>query len=217
MLDHSGRAGRPAGFWIRAVAALVDLLVVALVRSALRALAARSWGPGVAGDAGLDVTVGTFVLLFTCLYTTVLHAHGGQTLGKLVTGIRVMGVEGEPLLPGAALLRYLGYFASLGTLGMGFVMAGLRRDRRALHDLLAGSRVERLPAPAGVSVARGPAPAPGDVEASTATSSPHPALLTAGAPSHDPAPAGAEGGAAAASAPGLPPEAGSTGDGSSRP
>jgi len=27
---------------------------------------------------------------------------------------------------------------------LGFVMAGLRRDKRALHDLIAGTRVERL-------------------------------------------------------------------------
>jgi uncharacterized RDD family membrane protein YckC len=30
-------------------------------------------------------------------------------------------------------------------LGVGYLMAGLRRDKRALHDLIAGTRVERLP------------------------------------------------------------------------
>jgi uncharacterized RDD family membrane protein YckC len=29
-------------------------------------------------------------------------------------------------------------------LGIGYLMAGLRTDKRALHDLLAGTRVERL-------------------------------------------------------------------------
>jgi uncharacterized RDD family membrane protein YckC len=32
-------------------------------------------------------------------------------------------------------------------LGLGHVLAGLRKDKRALHDLLAGSRVERLALP----------------------------------------------------------------------
>jgi uncharacterized RDD family membrane protein YckC len=28
--------------------------------------------------------------------------------------------------------------------GIGYLMAGLRSDKRALHDLIAGTRVERL-------------------------------------------------------------------------
>jgi uncharacterized RDD family membrane protein YckC len=87
------------------------------------------------------------------LYTTVLHGQiGGQTLGKMLMGVRVMGVEGGMLSFGAALLRFIGYFASLASLGLGFGMAGLRPDKRALHDLLAGSCVVR------VARARGPAP-----------------------------------------------------------
>jgi uncharacterized RDD family membrane protein YckC len=61
----------------------------------------------------------------------------------MLTGVRVVGIEGDALSIGAALLRFAGYFASAGICGLGFVMAGLRRDRRALHDLLAGSCVVR--------------------------------------------------------------------------
>ena len=55
-----------------------------------------------------------------------------------------MAADGARLTVGPALLRYLAYYLSAATLGVGFLAAGLRRDKRALHDLIAGSRVERL-------------------------------------------------------------------------
>ncbi len=150
---------RPAGFWIRAVALAVDLALFALVQFSLGYAAGLRWGSRIEDSSAFQSGVVAFTLLFTALYTTVLHAWGGQTLGKLVAGVRVMGVEGGPLPVGAALLRYAAYYASLLPLGAGFIMAGLRADRRALHDLLAGSRVEHVrPARRRPRAAGGPAP-----------------------------------------------------------
>jgi uncharacterized RDD family membrane protein YckC len=143
-------ATAPAGFWIRGVALLIDVAIVYLVHVSLRWVAGRVWGAAVESEAGVLPAVSLFTLLFTSLYTSVLHALAGQTLGKLATGVRVVNVDGGPLTFGAALLRYLGYFLSLAPLGFGFVVGGLRKDKRALHDLLAGTRVERL-APARVA------------------------------------------------------------------
>lgn len=143
---------RPAGFWIRVVALLVDVVVCVLVLASLRFVAERIGGRPMEEAAVVQLMAMAFAWLFALLYTTLLHARGGQTLGKLAVGIRVVGTDGEPLAVGAALLRYLASFVSLLPLGLGFVMAGLRRDKRALHDLIAGSRVERLRAPR-----RGPA------------------------------------------------------------
>jgi uncharacterized RDD family membrane protein YckC len=107
--------------------------------------------------------VGLFTLLFTAMYTTALHALTGQTLGKLAFGVRVVSHEGGPLPVGAALLRWLAYSVSMAPLGFGFLMAGLRHDKRALHDLIAGSRVEHLPArlPADVRLDTPPPTSPG--------------------------------------------------------
>ena len=71
----------------------------------------------------------------------------GQTLGKAVVGIRVVGTDGALLTFGPAFLRYLASGLSVVPLGFGYLMAALRRDKRALHDLIAGSRVERPVAP----------------------------------------------------------------------
>src|SRR5256886_13771384 len=87
--------------------------------------------------------VWTFTFVFAAAYTTVLHALFGQTVGKMIVGVRVVvGEDGVPPSFGASLLRYVAYFVSSATLGLGYVMVALRHDKRALHDLIAGTRVE---------------------------------------------------------------------------
>jgi uncharacterized RDD family membrane protein YckC len=136
---------RPAGFWIRTVAALVDFSVLFLVQMSFGYIAGRVIGPDVEDSMALVPLVWVFTLLFAGAYTTVLHGlMGGQTIGKMLVNIRVVNVDGSTVSAGAALLRFAGYFASLVGLGIGYMMAGLRRDKRALHDLLAGTRVERM-------------------------------------------------------------------------
>lgn len=146
MSELPGSRPAPAGFWIRGVALLIDVLVWSLVRLSLDVVANRLWRLEIEGTPFFQAMLGFFTLLFTALYTAVLHALDGQTLGKLAVGVRVVGIDGERLPFGAALLRWVAFWLSLGPLGLGFVMAGLRRDKRSLHDLVAGSRVERVPA-----------------------------------------------------------------------
>jgi uncharacterized RDD family membrane protein YckC len=136
----------------------MDLVVFMLVRLTLSLVGGRVWGREADTLPAFTGMVVVFTLLFSALYSTVLHAIGGQTLGKLVVGIRVVGIEGEPLTAGAALLRWFAYGVSLAPLGAGFLMAGLRRDKRALHDLIAGTRVERVEAPVSAEPVGEPAP-----------------------------------------------------------
>ncbi|PYN79089.1 MAG: hypothetical protein DMD97_05105 [Candidatus Rokuibacteriota bacterium] len=133
--------GRPAGFWIRALAALLDFLVFLLVQFSFGLIGGRVWGPDVASTPTFRPIVVVFTVVFAGAYSTLLLALSGQTIGKMLVGVRVVVGE-EPPSIGAALLRFIGYFASLGTLTLGYVMAGLRQDKRALHDLIAGTRVE---------------------------------------------------------------------------
>jgi uncharacterized RDD family membrane protein YckC len=168
-------ATRPAGFWIRAVALLLDVLLFALVQASFTRLGRALWGP--APDGGAEGGAALFTLLFTIAYTTTLHAVAGQTIGKSLVGVRVVAADGAPVTVGPALLRHLAYALSLLPFALGFWMAGLRRDKRALHDLIAGTRVEWVtprrrarrrtlpPPPPGprlqdAAVAPAPAPAP---------------------------------------------------------
>jgi uncharacterized RDD family membrane protein YckC len=142
---YPAREPRPAGFWVRVVALALDFLLFFLVQFSLGYIAGRLWGREIEDSWTFQLLVVAFTFLFTAAYTTVLHAFGGQTVGKMVVGVRVVAADGRPLSLGAALLRYFAYFVSVATLALGYLMAGLRRDKRALHDLLAGSRVERMP------------------------------------------------------------------------
>ena len=139
-------ASRPAGFWMRLVAFAIDLLVVMAAQFLLGFMAARRWGVDVERSSTLQGAVVFFTVVFAVLYPTVLHALAGQTVGKLVVGVRVVATDGELLPVGASLLRAVAHWLSLTfMLGLGHLLAGLRKDKRALHDLLAGSRVDRVP------------------------------------------------------------------------
>jgi len=137
---------QPAGFWIRAVALVLDLLVYVLVEISFSRLARVLWGPGVDGGAPAEGAVVLFTVLFAIVYTTTLHSTVGQTIGKALVGVRVVAAsDGTLLTVGPALLRHLASVLSAFPIGFGYIMAGLRRDKRALHDLIAGSRVDWLP------------------------------------------------------------------------
>jgi uncharacterized RDD family membrane protein YckC len=132
---------RPAGFWIRALAAGIDFVVLFVVQLSFAVIGARLSGGDVDGAASRPLAT-FFTVVFAGVYTTVLHSLAGQTIGKMFVGVRVVAGDGPPPF-GAALLRFGAYFVSAAPVMLGFVMAGLRRDKRALHDLIAGTQVER--------------------------------------------------------------------------
>ena len=152
---------RPAGFWIRAAALVLDLTLYLLVKTSFSRLARALWGSGDDGGPPAEGGAILFTVLFALAYTTTLNTVGGQTIGKALVGIRVVSaVDGALLTVGPALLRHLATFLS-SFLGFGYLMAGLRRDKRALHDLIAGSRVEWLPRRRAVRRAVPRTPGPG--------------------------------------------------------
>ena len=66
----------------------------------------------------------------------------GQSLGKMLTGIRVVKSDGEVPSIKVLLLRHLiGYPIMVLTGGLGFLFSVLNTKGRALHDYLAGTEV----------------------------------------------------------------------------
>jgi uncharacterized RDD family membrane protein YckC len=138
-------AERPAGFWIRyATLQSIDSAVLILAHGGLVGVGwLVSGGSPVAGMVvQAAVLFGTF--LVSAAYFIFFHWAWGQTLGKMALQIKVVSMDGGPLSPGQAVGRYLATYLSALILGIGFIMAGIRSDKRALHDLLAGTRVVRL-------------------------------------------------------------------------
>jgi len=92
------------------------------------------------------VPFGAFLLLVGGGYFVLFTAAGGQTIGKMAAGIRVVPVEADAqgsdrVLPGRAVLRAVGYLVSLLSMGLGFLPALFGPERRAVHDRLADTRV----------------------------------------------------------------------------
>jgi uncharacterized RDD family membrane protein YckC len=87
-----------------------------------------------------------FLLLVKVAYYWAFTAIGGQTIGKMAMRIRVIADEGVALDPTTALRRTILASTSVLTLGAAFLPALVRRDRRAVHDQIAHTRVVALPA-----------------------------------------------------------------------
>jgi uncharacterized RDD family membrane protein YckC len=85
-----------------------------------------------------------FFLLLDGGYLVAFTAVGGQTIGKMAASIKVVSEEGDRVVPGQAMVRAIGYFASALPAGLGFVPGLFGPTRRALHDRLANTRVVRL-------------------------------------------------------------------------
>ena len=85
-----------------------------------------------------------FRFLASPCYFVFLHWARGQTLGKMLFRIRVVMVDGSPLSFGRSVLRHLGSWLSAAILGIGYLFVAFRADKRGLHDLIAGTRVEHV-------------------------------------------------------------------------
>jgi uncharacterized RDD family membrane protein YckC len=75
------------------------------------------------------------------VYTAGQLAATGRTVGKAFLGVRVVRADGQALDPRRAAVRTLVYPLSFALFGLGFLLSLVRRDRRALHDLIAGTSV----------------------------------------------------------------------------
>ena len=88
----------------------------------------------------LLVFCGIFIFLHM-VYFTLFHAWSGQTIGKMVMGIKVVTHENKPASTSIAFLRWSGYILSVAPLATGFLWAAVDKDQCAWHDRLAQTRV----------------------------------------------------------------------------
>ena len=75
------------------------------------------------------------------IYFTIFHAWSGQTIGKMIMGIRVVTKENKQVSPSVAFLRWTGYILSFVPLATGFLWSAVDKDHCAWHDRLAQTRV----------------------------------------------------------------------------
>lgn len=101
-------------------------------------------------------------LAWLFLYWWISIALAGKTIGKALLGLRVVTREGEILSSWQSALRAVSLPLSYAVFGLGFLGIIVGRERRALHDVVAGSaviydwgpRTAELPTPISAFVAR---------------------------------------------------------------
>jgi uncharacterized RDD family membrane protein YckC len=128
----------------RFLAALVDAIILGSIGLAVLYLTLKICGLQFAHVAVIPpVPFTAFLLLVAVGYLTLFTAAGGQTIGKMAAGIKVVSTDVHHLrVPlGHAVLRAAAYLASALPAGLGFLPAVFGADRRAIHDRLADTRV----------------------------------------------------------------------------
>ena len=141
---------RPTGFVLRVAGALIDYVAYALVLVGLIVLVVLLNDRGVVDDAVAQALyVSSIVVCLIGLPTVVETATHGRSLGKLVTGARIVRADGGAIGLRHALTRSLVGLLEIvfTTGGLAVVVALLDRSTRRLGDLMAGtySRNERVP------------------------------------------------------------------------
>jgi uncharacterized RDD family membrane protein YckC len=137
-------SARDAPVAARLIAVVIDLVILAAIDALVVYFTAQICGIPLADlnvlpkgplIAFLFVQNGGYLVAFTA---------GGQTLGKMAAGIRVVASESTaPLDLGRAFLRTVMWVLLAVPAGLGFLSAIVSRNHRGLHDRFAGTRVVR--------------------------------------------------------------------------
>ncbi len=132
-----------AGFWARFWAFTIDLLVLYAISGILIKPVFRVVGIDISNPSFLlfsPYKVTALLLLF--VYFALMTKLMGQTVGKMIMGIRVVAKNGEPLTWGAILFREVfGRFISK-MLVVPYLLVLFMPKKEALHDVFADTVVE---------------------------------------------------------------------------
>jgi uncharacterized RDD family membrane protein YckC len=139
----------PASIVRRMLGGMIDVVLVASIHAAVVYLTLRLCGLTVADLRLLPpAPLSAFLLMLTGGYLIAFTVAGGQTIGKMAAGVRVVPTEERDpgnarVTLGSAVLRAVGCLISVLTVGLGYLPALFGKDHRALHDRLADTRVVR--------------------------------------------------------------------------
>jgi uncharacterized RDD family membrane protein YckC len=162
-----GLAPRPAGFWIRLAAGIIDLLILAVPFSVFVSFLSVGMKiskdfldlhPGEAPSEVLSRFGPRFLFLSLCFFAVsswlyfAFHESSSwrATLGKRLLGLYVGDKDGSPVGFWQASLRFFSgrLLVHLPVVGGYYFLAdclciGVSNEKRAIHDLVSGCRVLR--------------------------------------------------------------------------
>lgn len=134
---YAGVVTRLTGF---AIDALVVLVVFAGAGQVFDYLMSAVFGADVRLRDAPWIS-GLLLLGWAFVYCAYSLAAGGRTLGMAIVGLRAVARDGSTLTTKQAVIRVLVTPLSFLFFFLGMWLIVIRRDRRALHDLIAGTAV----------------------------------------------------------------------------
>ncbi len=144
---------RFGGFWIRVLARMIDgailwaffLVLIFIWEAAMRRILFNPTRATASDFVTVWAGFGVIYLLSTAalfVYESWFLSRRGATPGKLAVGLRVVRADGGSLSLKRSMGRSLAYLLnSMVPLAIGFIMAGLDEEKRALHDRICDTRV----------------------------------------------------------------------------
>lgn len=133
-------SGLYAGFWTRFWAYLLDLVVIGSINRMIINPVFRALDVSLIEDSIFSpVAIATAVVFY--LYFVLMTKFLGQTLGKMVFGLKVVELDGKGLSWGTVIFReWIGRFIS-ATIMVLYVVVAFTKKKQGLHDLFADTTV----------------------------------------------------------------------------
>lgn len=134
-----------AGFWVRFLALLIDVIVLGLFTTILAPL--FGLGPSVAVEDNrfeVDYATNAAGTLVGLLYFIGFWALRGQTVGMIPFNLQVVrAVDGTRIDWVRGLLRYAGFIISIIPVFLGLIWAAFDSRKQGWHDKIADTVVVR--------------------------------------------------------------------------
>ena len=141
-MDEAQHAVVYAGFWLRFWAYLIDIIVVwsldhLLLKPIFKALNLSQYDFTIFSP----ITIGSAVIFY--LYFLLMTKYLGQTLGKMVLGLKVISLKEESLSWGTVFFREVVGRFIVRTLMFGFtyILVGVLPKKQGLHDIFSDTSV----------------------------------------------------------------------------
>lgn len=128
-----------APFLLRCGAIMIDyILLIAVPVGSLLLGRFNDYDGAKLLNSEISNTGWLIMILLAITNFVIFPMFSGQSIGKMLTGLRVVKIDGDTASFGRLLVRHsIGYLLTILTLGLGFLLAVVHPRGRALHDFIA--------------------------------------------------------------------------------